>query len=72
MQTTLSAASPRITAGLINVTLPDDGPAMRATWIAPDQVVVGFDPRFLTAELVVMVLQSVHGDAIAFVEGVPA
>jgi hypothetical protein len=72
VQSTLTAEVPRITAGLIAVTLSDDGPAMRSTWLAPDAVIVGFDPRFLTEDLVVMVLRSVHGDGITFVEGVPA
>ncbi|MFF0409103.1 hypothetical protein ACFYUY_01540 [Kitasatospora sp. NPDC004745] len=71
MTVTATAEAPRVTAGLITVTLPDDGPAMRATWITPDTVIVGFDPRYLTEDLVVMVLQSVHGDGISFVEGVP-
>ncbi|MEV8324556.1 hypothetical protein [Kitasatospora sp. NPDC056731] len=72
VQTALSATGPRITAGLIAVTLPDGGPAMRTVWTAPDMVLVGFDPRFLTEELVVMVLESVHGDGVVVVEGVSA
>ncbi|MFD0405563.1 hypothetical protein [Kitasatospora sp. NPDC127116] len=67
-----TATGPRITAGLITVTLPDEGPAMRTVWTAPDMVLVGYDPRYLTDDLVVMALRSVHGDAISFVEGVPA
>ncbi|MGW6912548.1 hypothetical protein ACWGB8_01800 [Kitasatospora sp. NPDC054939] len=69
MQTT--ATAPRITAGLVAVHLPDGGPAMRSTWIEPDAVIVGYDPRVLDEDLVRTILQSVHSDSIVIVAGVP-
>lgn len=68
---TLAATAPRVTAGLVKVEFGTAGPAMRPVWIDPVTVIVGFDPRVLDRDLVVMLLQDVHGAGLVVVEGVP-
>ena len=67
---TLTATAPRITAGLVAVRLPDDGPALRSTWLDTETVIVGYDPRVLDYDLVVTILESVHGTGLVIVAGV--
>jgi hypothetical protein len=69
---TITATAPRVTAGLVPVEFAGEGPAMRPVWIDPVTLLVGYDPRVLDEDLVVMILRSVHGDSVVIVEGVPA
>ncbi|MEU6233824.1 hypothetical protein [Kitasatospora sp. NPDC047058] len=68
---TATATAPRITAGLVPVEFTAEGPALRPVWIDEHTLMVGYDPRVLDEDLVVMILRSVHGDGLVIVEGVP-
>jgi len=50
---------PRV--GIIAVSLPADGPALRSVWLDPDTLMVGYDPARLTRELAAMVVSRMVG-----------
>lgn len=45
---------PRV--GIVAVSLPADGPALRSVWLDPDTLMVGHDPARLTRDLVELIL----------------
>lgn len=45
---------PRV--GIVAVSLPADGPALRSVWLDPDALMVGYDPARLTRGLVELIL----------------
>ena len=61
-----------LTVGVVAVTLPADGYKMRSVWLDEQTLLVGYDPEWLTFELVARVVREQYGVEITITEGVPA
>ncbi|MCX5209779.1 hypothetical protein OG689_10835 [Kitasatospora sp. NBC_00240] len=67
-----AASEPRITVGIVAVTLPAHGHALSYVWLDPQTCLVGFDPARLTHSIVTDLLQRQLGPATIITDGVPA
>jgi hypothetical protein len=54
--TLLAPAAPAPRVGIVAVTLPEDGPWIRWTWVKPEALLVAYDPNRLNRTTVELVL----------------
>jgi len=61
-----------LTVGVVAVTLPADGYKMRSVWLDETTLLVGYDPEWLTFELVERLVRDQYDAEISITAGVPA
>lgn len=61
-----------LTVGLVAVTLPANGYAMRQAWIDDNTCLVGYDPAILTRDLVARIIREQISEHVVITDGVPA
>lgn len=60
------------TVHVIAVTMPADGYKLRSVWIDETTLLIGYDPAWLTFELVERLVRDRYDVEITITEGVPA
>jgi len=66
-----NSPTPVLTVGVVAVTLPADGFKLRRVWIDQQTLLVGFDPEWLTFDLVARIVREQYGVDVTVMTGVP-
>lgn len=61
-----------LTVGAVAVKLPANGYKLRHAWVGESALMVGYDPRWLTFDLVKRLVCDQYGADTTIIQGVPA